>query len=190
MNNPSQPQERVTLRGSFNVVYFLASSHALCLTPFLHHSFGSEAFGMQGLAALLMILVYGGETRSAAMGNFLLLWLAAFVLQRLRTFSLFQRGERMHSRYGGYPWLAVRLPFVKSEREAIAFEPVLCLAAGTLLGGVSEELGRFVTAGFISLLLKYGIEWQIEQMRLRRMQDAFIEQEHLVGRFHQGQKDY
>jgi hypothetical protein len=190
MSNSYQKQEQSSFRSSFNAMYFLANSHATCLTVFLRHSFGSEAIGMNGLVAVLMMLVYRGETRCLAMGTFFMAWLVALIVQRLRTFVLYQRGWRLHSRYGGYPWLAIRIPFVKTEVRAMALEPLVCLLVGHVLCRWSEPVGRFVMFGCFSLAIKNGIERQIDRARLRQMHDAVIEQMHLVERFQQTRKDY
>ena len=183
MNKSPDRQANPSFRDSFNLAYLLVSSHAVCLTPFLHHGFGSEAFGLECIGAMVIMLIYGSEARCDAMAIFMAIWLAAVLLQRVWSAYLFRRGWRSHSRYGGYPWLAMNFPWVKTEMQALRIEPIFCLAAGALLWTVSPAMGRFVMAGVVSLSIKHGIERQIVEKRLRRMHDAMIEQEYLEERF-------
>ncbi len=114
MNDQQQtPGEQITVRGSFNFLYLAISGHATCLTPFLHSGFGSQALGVNGIAALVVILLYAGYSGSVAMVNFLYVWLFMMLLQRIKTGKLLREGCVVHSRYDGFPHFATK--FVKSE---------------------------------------------------------------------------
>jgi hypothetical protein len=185
----TQPREP-SFRTSFNLAYLLASSHATCLTPFLHFGFGSAAFGINFLGAIAIMMLYGSEAPCDAMADFMAVWFVAIVAQRICTACLLRRGWRLHSRYDGYPWLAMRLPWINTELRALAIEPFLCLLAGELLRPVSPGIGQFVTAGCVSLAVKCGIERQVRLRRLRQMQDAVLEGEYYAAQFEEGWHDF
>jgi hypothetical protein len=179
MNDQQQtPSEQITVRGSFNFLYLLLSGHVTCLTPFLHVGFGSEALGINGLAALVVILLYATYTGSTVMVNFLYVWLFMMLVQRIKTGSMRRQGHVIHSRYDGFPHLATR--FVKSEQAARVLEAFMCGVIGILLMSYDEALGAFIAIGFLSMMFKLAIERRIDEVSVQRMRDAEIEQRWLV----------
>ncbi|HEX4132934.1 MAG TPA: hypothetical protein VHZ24_23075 [Pirellulales bacterium] len=182
-HHPSQSGGSLSLRDSFNLMYMLASAHATCLTPMMRHSFGVEALGWNGLGAFLVMGVAMMAAPGADMKSLFCWWLMAFMLQRLRTMKLVRNGWVAHSRYDGYPWLALQLPLVHDERTAKTIEPFLCLLGGMLLYPISEAVGQFVLLGIGSLSIKLSIERQTERVKLQRLRDAEIEQRSLIERY-------
>lgn len=180
--------EKFTARGGLNFLYLLVSGHATCLTPFMRRGFGSEALGLNGIAALVIILLYAAHTGSQAMISFLVFWLFALLLQRIKTGLLWRQGVVPHSRYDGEPWLALKL--VKSEQAARGIEPFICLAAGVALSAYDEALGAFVFAGLFSFIIKLGIERRVDEVSVQRMRDAEIEQRWLVQQNKKGRRTY
>lgn len=180
-----QPNQGLTFRTGFNLLYLLASAHATCLTVFMRHSFGSEALGLNAIGALGLMVIYVGFTNSHAMAAFLTAWLVVLLCQRIRTYWLWRQGRIMHSRYEGYLWLGWAFPLVRRCSGAKLFEMLFCMTAGALLCGVDLALGEFVLVGFFSLLVKAGIEGEIEQRRLQRMRDAEIEMRQMVEYWNQ-----
>lgn len=187
---PQNPGDLLNPRQGMNLLYWLATGHATCFTVFLRHSFGTEALGRHGITALIIILLYACAVEEPLMLTFFWVWLAALILQRLRTFSLFRKGVVWHSRYAGYPFLAMRSPFVKTEGAAKTLEPLFCLIGGALLCPLSEKLGVFVLTGFVSLLVTRGIETQLVANRRRAMRDASIEQRHMASLFRGETNDF
>ena len=92
------------------------------------------------LAAFVMILLYTERNqRDPAMIYFFYAWLLAVIAERLETSRLVRKGWVEHSRYAGYPWLAMKLPFIKKPVTAKnCVEPVICLLVGALLCPLSE----------------------------------------------------
>jgi len=190
-NSAANPQQHdsFNIRSSLNVLYLLLSGHATCLTVFLRRGFGVEALGINGVMAFTMILLYAAATQDAFVAIFFWAWLVALIAQRIETYRLVRRGRIEHSRYDGWPSVAMLLPFVKTEFAAKnVIEPAICLFGGALLCPVSEALGGFVLLGFFSLALKRGLENQVNRMRVQRLRDAEIEQRQLAEWF-RGQRN-
>lgn len=165
----------VSQQDAFGLFFIVIKSLATCLCVFTRHTFGSEALGWNGLGALAAILVYGTFAKVPEMFPFLLCWLAALCVQRIRTAWVRGQGHIMHSRDGGYPWLGFLLPSVKRYRTAMLMESAIAFGAGMLLCSVSEGLGHFIMAGAASLLLVYGIERAVLLKEVSQMRDAEIE---------------
>jgi hypothetical protein len=187
MRNQQQQQQRDgnSMRSGANLLYLLVSGHSACFTVFTRHSFGVEALGINGVAALGLMLGYICLTGSPAMVSFLAIWFVALALQRLTTFVRSQRGWYEHSRYEGYTWLGFMVPFVRRVEGAKLWEMLFCLMAGAFLLGIDEALGRFVFFGFFSLAGKAAIEGQVERNKVQRMRDSEIEMRGMVDRFNQ-----
>jgi hypothetical protein len=173
------PGDQITVRGTFNFLHLLINGHATCFTPFLHDGFGCEALGVNGVAAFVIILLYMNYTGSAMMLNFLVVWLVAMLMQRVKSVSLRRQGHVIHSRYHGRSILA---KLFKNEAFAQRVEPLACLFAGIALTQLDDALAVFVMSGFVSLMLKQGIEQRIDDMTLQRMHDAEIEQRFMIQR--------
>lgn len=181
MKNAKDEIKPHSMSDSFNLILMVIGAHRLCILPFIRRDFGPEAFGIPGLMAAGFILAYGSLARAPAMMNFLWVWLAFLLMQRIRTAVKLRRGWVVHSRYQGTPWLAMK--FVKNEKRAKGFEVLICLAAGVALMPVSEQVGGFVMLGGLSLLFYMGIENSLIRARTRRMRDAMIEQQFIAEQF-------
>jgi len=183
--NQNQQENKIGMRESFNLLYAAAKVHSMCFWPiFLRRDFGTEALGFPAFFALVLMLLIGGLGRMPEMFPYLGFWLFMLILQRARTFRLVRQGVVWHSRYEGYPWLALCIPFVRKESRAKSLvEPVLCLLAGAALYQVYQGLGVFVMAGFFSMVVVDGINRELDRKRLAAMRNAEIEQKWLVARY-------
>ncbi len=155
-------------RGS---LYAIALVLTTCVTVFTRRRFGAEALGWNGLGAFLLLLFYAGS--SPGMQVYFCLWVLALLIQRCQTIWMGIRGHVEHSRYGGWPWLAIR--FAKNEMQAKALEVLLCLIAGGLLYSLSEAVGMFVIRCGFGMAVVQVIDRQVLAMQDRRMRDAEIE---------------
>lgn len=190
---PQQPEPNGfdhDFRNAVNWLYLLANAHAACLTMFIRHSFGTNRPGFSGLFAIFLMLLVVAESNDIRMLWFLYAWFIALVCQRVRTGYLYAHGHREHSEYSGWPWLAMRIPFTKSESEAKNQEPLLCLVIGPLLGPLSPTIAVFVMAGVVSLTIvrcmnQYAISRQVTAMR-----DMQIEQQAMSERMRGLRKDF
>ena len=185
-NQEKQPGAGFAPKDGFDLFMTIAEVHAAAITPLIRHSFGQDRPGGFGLAALLVMLCYAESTRSRAVLLYVAVWLAAIVANRIRTWWLVRRGSADHSRYNGYPWLVIGLPFVKTERTAKALEPLLCLFAGAALTAWSPPLGHFVAAGMISLTVLEGVYRMKTARRVVAMRNARIEMEQTADFYRRG----
>lgn len=175
------PGDRITMGGSFNVLYLLAHAHALSFTVFLRTNFGSEGVGICGLVTIVMILGWGAYANCFPMFLFFLLWLLALIVQRIRTFSNWRSGKVIvHSRYNGDPWLSRLLFRRMSELNARGVDAFLCLIVGGVISRFNEPFGFYVMAGFASIMLTESVMAESTRRRLRQMRDAEIEQHYFA----------
>jgi hypothetical protein len=160
---------------SLDALYFFCNIHASCVSPFIRSGFGKNALGWNGVLAFCL-LWYMACTEKG-MNWYFAAWFIALIYRRIETFRMLGKGQVIHSRYSGYPWLAMKVPFVRSEQTAqVLIEPMMCLVGGVLLAPLSTGMGGFVLCGTVSLLVRTGIEALITEQRLDRMRDSMIEQ--------------
>jgi hypothetical protein len=191
LQSQDKPKPGDTGRSVFHWLYLLANSHAACFLVFFRCRCGTHAFGLNGLFAMVMILLVGASAQAPEMFGFFLVWLAFLVIRRAESLSMPRRGLIEHSHYSGWPWLAIRFPFVRKVTTAVGLiEPLFCFLAGAFLLPLSQPLGGFVLLGFVSLTIKAGTERELHRARLRAMRDAYIEQTQLVERFHGQREDF
>jgi hypothetical protein len=173
--NPQEKNDPFNTRTGVNLLGVLVNGGATTVTPFLRRGFGSEALGLNGILAGLIILLYGGFTNSPEMMTFFWVWLIAVAYQRLYGFRQRANGQVVHSRYAGDPVVGRR--FAKSERVAReVVEPLICVVVGACLWSWSEQVERFVLCASFCLLVCRGIETQVTRNRIQAMQDASLEQ--------------
>jgi hypothetical protein len=185
----NQQEQKFGMRESFNLFYAVAKVHAMCFWPIIRCDFGTEGLGFAAFFAMILMLAVGALSRTPELFPYLGFWVVAVLCQRARTLRLVKQGLVGHSRYEGTPWLALRIPRMRTEARAKRLgEPVLCLLAGVALYPLSPGLGLFVMAGFLSLTVVDSIHRELERKRLAAMRDAEIEQKWLAARY-RGQVD-
>jgi len=169
-------------RTGINLVGLAANGYATAVTPFLRRGMGSEALGVNGVVALLIIIGYAGVTNSPETITFFWVWLVAVGCQRVYGARQRASGEAVHSRYAGDAVAGRR--FTKSERVAREIvEPMICIVVGAFLWQWSEPLGRFILCASFSLLVSRGLDTQVTRNRVQAMRDAAIEQRFLADLF-------
>jgi hypothetical protein len=170
-----------------NVLYLVLSVLATCITPLIRTGFGVEALGTNGLLATLLLLVISPSVPD--MPGYFALWLFALVMQRLITLRNARRGLIVHSRYAGYPWLAMKMPLVRKESTAIRIaEPLVCLGLGGLIYLGSPLFGQLIMICAMALFLKGLVEKWANYARIQRVRDAEIEQRWYAEQFRKGVK--
>ena len=179
---PLGPGDHLTPQTCTNIVYQLAACHATCFQVFLRKDFGAEAFGkFTGPGAFIMLILAAGADR--IMMCYLWVWLIALLLQKARTSTNRQKGIIPHSRYNGFPAVAMKLFRSKTETQARTVEPVICLVAGIALMQVAETAGMFVAAGFVSTAIVEGsIRW-IDHRKVQQMRDGQIDAERMSAMY-------
>jgi len=174
MQYDQQEKNRPSNHDFLGVIYMACNVHATCIAVFLRRGFGKEALAWNGfLAFWLLILLGGGDV---AFLYYFACWLVALIAQRIRTLAMLRKGVVIHTRYAGYPYWAMKVPFVRSEDTAMGFvEPAMCFIAGALLCPLSVNIGGFVMLGVITFMVRHGIDEEIDRKRLERLQDNAIE---------------
>src|SRR5690349_15604848 len=109
------PSDKFTVRGAANVGYVVANGWSACLWPFMRRGFGMEALGVTGLVGLGIQLLCICIAGAPEMVGYMFVWLGLVLYHRARSWRAERRGEVQHSRYAGYPWLAMWCPFVKRQ---------------------------------------------------------------------------
>lgn len=168
-------------RGAINVVYWVFKGLGTCVTPFIRRDFGVNGIGSSGLVAFLIIIFYGGERNAPEIVLYLMAWLAALFWRKSQSARNERKGRAEHSQYDGWPWLAMKIPFVKSEQKAKSLEPFVCFFGGGFICPISETIGTLVMLSAFGLLLARVIDLRAHETRVRRMRDAMIEME-LISR--------
>lgn len=178
-----QQQEIRTPMGpgeSFNLIYFVADAHATALTPFIRTGFGINANGWNGFGAMVMLILWWcGDPEDPLMSAYFFAWIGALLYQKALTLKLLKSGKRIHSRFGGDPWLALKIPFIRKDTTARSLEPLMCFVIGIALCPVSPALGALWIAGFLSLTVREVVDRVAIKARVQAMDDAEIE-----GRFY------
>ena len=173
--NQSQPNGQAANPDILGLVYLAANVLATTVAVFIRRGFGKEALAFNSLIALILLYVL-----SASEGRGFLvfagLFLVAQIWRRIETLRLLRRGAILHSRYPGFPYWAMKVPFVKSERVAKELvEPVFCFTIGLLLCPVSVGVGGYLVLCGIGFIVRHGIDDALSRKRIERMQDATIE---------------
>jgi hypothetical protein len=183
-----EPRPGDDVRAGFNFLIFVMDALAMCLIPFIRINFGIHAPGNSGVMALVLMILAICGSGDVGIVWLILAWFCAMICQRMRAFYLFRKGWRLHSRFRGLPWLAMRFPFVKTEKFARDFEPVICFAIGMLLLPASEGVGGFVIIAAFSLFITRCTEVAVRGRQVTAMRDLEIEQRAMSERL-RGLKD-
>jgi hypothetical protein len=183
-----QGRDTFNMRTGAKVLHLVVETHAAGFTPFLRRGMGVNYPGAFGLLALVMILLYAAATHDPLVITYFWFWLGMIIVRRAEAVQLARRGWVEHSRYNGWPWFSIKLPFVKTESAAKIADAMVCLIVGAELYQWSEALGRFVMLGCLSLGMQRAIQGQVNSMRLRQMRDAAIEQRQLAE-WYRGQRN-
>ncbi len=185
MQNESTPIRDLTatVNNGMSGGYLLLNCAATLVTPITRGVFGSHALGVNGIITCVG-LIYFAVAHPPAM-IYLAVWLAFLVCRRIATFERMRRRVPIHSKYNGYPWLALRLmPLVKNEvLSKCLVEPVLVAAVGLLVIRWDEPLGWMFLIAASGIYFTSYMDRVCDANALRAMRDASIEQRTLASRF-------
>lgn len=178
MQQPQGPGDKLTPQNSTNAVGFAALCLATCVSVFIRRGFGAEALGFNGAVAFIILLVCAGGDQTGGMLLYFFAWLVALMTQRAITIRNEVAGRYQHSKYTGWPVVAMK--FCKTESTAKRWvEPFLCVVFGIALLQVSESVGTFVLCCAMALVMADGISSFVDYMRVQKMRDAEIEMRRL-----------
>ena len=134
--------------------------------------FGTHAYHVCGIAALVVMFLFAGFADCPEMIYFFAAWFALIFVHRIEALA---RGWHRHSLYDGVPWVARLLRPANDEVAKGAFEPFILWLAGSLLCPLSAPLGTFVMCGGVPLFLNTVIGKAIVDVRDRRIRDKHHE---------------
>lgn len=170
---------------AFNLLYFLASVHATTITPFIRTGFGVNVNGWNGVGAMLLLLFWcAADPWDQVMSSYFILWFGALLYQKARTRKLIRQGVKIHSRYTGDSWLAMKIPFFRTESKARCVEPTMCFFIGITVLPISQALGTLYMIGFLTFSIRAVIDVAATDARVQAMNDAEIE-----GRYYAAMRD-
>jgi uncharacterized membrane protein YqaE (UPF0057 family) len=173
--NQSQPNGQAANPDILGLIYLAANVLATTVAVFIRRGFGREALALNSLIALILLYVLSASEGRAFL-VFAGLFLLAQIWRRIETFRLLRRGAVLHSRYPGYPYWAMQIPFVKSESVAKELvEPVFCFIIGILLCPVSVGVGGYLVLCGFGFIVRHCIDDALARKRIERMRDATIE---------------
>ena len=186
MQQEQQASTKVTNGQALGIIYLIFASHVAGLSPIIRSCHGSESFGIKAIIAMVFMAALTEGRWASPMGLYMVVWFTFLVYRRIETFNLWRQGVVIHTRFIGYPWLAMKARFIKDEQQARTFEPVMCLILGAALCVFSPTVGLFVMGGFISIAACMGIEQFGVYKRVQHMNDAQIEGEYFAEEFRRG----
>jgi len=190
MNEQQQPKEMFSNKDGFNVLRLLAAAHSMTITVFIRSGFGPQLLDKRGAYGAILLFVVAGFSGQPVMLNYLFAFLAALLIQRIKTAAAKRAGVRLHSLYDGHPWLGMFLTRKEMFAKG-AVEPVLCFAAAVAIGCFGEAhhsaalltLAGWLFIGIASLGFDHVVYAGLQHQRLREMEDAEIENEILMQQY-------
>jgi hypothetical protein len=178
--NQSPPQEsgnNTTAQG-LGVLYFAANVLATSIAVFIRRGFGREALSWNSLFAFGALFFLAGAAKDIGFVFFLIAFTVGQICRRAETFKIAKNGHVLHSQYAGFPYWAMKVPFVRSEKIARdLIEPVFCFTTGILLCPLSVNVGGYIVLCGIGFIVRNCMEEEMNRKRIQRMQDAQIEHE-------------
>lgn len=182
-----QQKPNPTANDYLGAIYVVCDAYRCLVGPFLRYGQGAEAYSIKAFIVFVILLTFAAAERDPALWAFLALWIVALIFRRVQSVRLRKHGV-IHSRYAGDPWLAFKVPFVKSDYTARGLiEPVICFLAGIAICPLSVNLGGLLMLGWPAMFIHAAIEKEIHRKRMERMADAQIDAQWYGDRFRRGE---
>jgi len=183
-------------KDTFNVLMVFAWSYQRALLVPFRSGYGSEALGVPGVGALVLMLVWAGFSGDPLMWIWIGFWMLCLVCRRLETARLTAKGERIHSKWDGHPvlmqWNRFKQQYVWCDRTArLLMEPLMMVIFWLCVATLSNEMGtpwglaRFLMGGAFVLPFVEIIRLVLNRNRTQALVDAQIEQQVLMEEFQQ-----
>ena len=133
-NQPKGPGDQLSPQVCASLLTQAMSALATTVSVFVRTDFGEEAFGgFTGIGAFIILVFAAGADKTGVMFWYFWFWLIALLLQRSKTAANKRAGRIGHSRYNGFPKVAMLISRAKTETQARTIEPVLCFFAGLVI---------------------------------------------------------
>ncbi len=191
MPNQQQKEPFQDIRSGVNIFWHLVSGYATAIVPFIRKDFGTAFFGLNALAAVFVMLVFGAVENADDMLIYFFVWALFVLAHRLDASRNYRKGRIIHSQYVGDSWLASKL-VSKARRKTVQMliEPAICLIAGVLICPHSPGIGKFLILGAFAVLIFNGSQRVVMEDRVRKMHDAHIEQQATARMFRGQEEDF
>ncbi|MFO0831531.1 MAG: hypothetical protein U0637_06780 [Phycisphaerales bacterium] len=177
---------------AFSFLAFVAQVLAHPVEVFLRTGFGSQYFGIAALVsffAVPMWMVFFPTENPAGIWIFWALYLVMQLRARIETTRLLSKGERLHSRYNGFPRLAKAFKSMPESKLKGSIEPLAVLLTALAVMQGSVPLGSYLIAAAFALAFNNALIDAVTKARVRELNDSLIEQQQLAERFRAMQGD-
>lgn len=181
---------------AWNCLYAIAGAGEGVIAPFTRRLWGRR-FGMTVGLGAVFIAVFAACAEAPEVFYVLYAHLGLCLIHSIDRFRHRHELRQESSRYTGWPWLAIRLPLMRSEMSAkIGGEMfVVCPAIGFAFGAAFQSapiVALFALAGFLSGV-KVAFDSDAERKVAQDALDARIRQRQMlerVKRMEQGDNDF
>ncbi|MBX3357349.1 MAG: hypothetical protein KF745_02865 [Phycisphaeraceae bacterium] len=176
--DPNPPSSFDRLRTASDWLNFFIRAWAFVLEVFLRTGFGPRYFGLQAVAAILLILLFPAlwpGHNPVPMLGLLWLYLGMCLLARIDMMARALRRKSAHSRYDGRPRLGRLLPRMDEVAIKAKVEPALGLAVGIGIVFLNAPLGVFLIGGSVCLAASIAAGQAYEQARAQDAFDSILE---------------
>ena len=193
MNQQQQlPQEMFSNKDGFNALSVLAMAMATTVTVFIRCDFGKRALDRRGFYSMVLLALVAAFSGNELMVWYLIAWSIVTVIQRGRAYWLSKQdgAEYRHTLYDGWPWLALSVPGLKSERIAkMVAEPATVAAVGMAATAIPEihAVGVWLVLSGLALAFEFGVYEALMARRVDVGRDAQHEMNDLADRLRRGQ---
>jgi hypothetical protein len=177
---------------AFNVLMFFCAIHQRAVIVPFRIRYGAEGLGLPALWALVLMFFWWGFSADPLMLGWMCLWFAAVVVRRIESLRLSRKGEKVYSFYDGRPYMAMKVPGVKTESIAkMVVEPLFLFTVGLIYYFMAKDMGwrqgfsYFMMLSIFTLPFLEGVRQTVWKRRVQAMSDARIEQEGLMRDFNE-----
>ncbi len=184
-----QPFGFITFESFLGLLLFIARTFAITVEVFLRRpeTFGDRYFGMQSVAALLLLFFFPITCDGEGMEVFLW-YIAAYLTTCLgirirRSWRRWRREAPPHSYYSGTPrlmWLTGRM---RETDVKATIEPLVAFVAGIALLPLSGPLGTYLMCAAAGLMISVRAGLESEHLRVLDLHDAYLDQRRVAERF-------
>jgi len=182
-----QPKGWTPIQDAQNAASFLVLAAQALAAPVevcIRTKFGSRYFGVPSFLGFLIVpmwMLFWPESDSQPIFIFWCFYVLMQIRARIESMVLVARGKVVHSRYNGWPRLAVIFK-KKSEKKLKELEPWLVIACGLLTLAFSEPLGSYLIVAGVALMCNGWVIESVERARAIQIHDALLEQQQMAQR--------
>lgn len=162
-------KNELSLADKVNLLMTLMRAFTFCFLPFLRYRFGANAFGLSGIVAFIIQVIYIEATHDVWMVRQLGMWLLLVLLQRIAC------DRTAHSFFEGNLITRIVMPSIGTDATVRIVEAGIVLMMGVLMTAESANLANFWMCGGVTLLFSYRLDLFAVSRRIQKMQDQEME---------------